>query len=372
MREEARLLTSEAASTEDRKVERLLAFFGVEYARTKPDEFVREVEDAANEHAYRILCSAAAFADVRNCLSPSQVHSVFVYSGDHDKSAPQALSESESVPIFFSLAPKLIDIEAELTTPNFEVRKHELSAVPIVKYVRWAFPRTAWHAPEANACLIIDDPLLRPRYGFIRFDKLLGLMERHNFTASVAFIPWNWRRNNRRTVELFKQNRARYSICIHGCDHTATEFGTNNADALRSKTATAVQRMSAHAQNSGLVHDQVMVFPQGVFSPAAIGTLKEANFLAVVNTEVKSSSPPNRPLRIADVWQTAVMLYDDFPIYTRRYPRQGVENLAFDLLLGKPCFIVIHHEYCSDDCERLVEFIDQLNALPAPSLAQPG
>jgi hypothetical protein len=109
-----------------------------------------------------------------------------------------------------------------------------------------------------------------------------------------------------------------------------------------------------------------MVFPQGVFSAEAIPELKRAGFNAVVNTEVHSNPPRERKLRISDVWDVAVMAYGDFPIYTRRYPAQGVENLAFDLLLGKPCLVVIHHDFCSDGCARLVQFIDQLNALKVP------
>ena len=57
------------------------------------------------------------------------------------------------------------------------------------------------------------------------------------------------------------------------------------------------------------------------------------------------------------------MSYGDFPIYTRRYPAQGIENLAFDVLLGKPCLVVIHHDFFSDGYARLAQFIDQLNVL---------
>jgi hypothetical protein len=58
-----------------------------------------------------------------------------------------------------------------------------------------------------------------------------------------------------------------------------------------------------------------------------------------------------------------VMRYSNFPIFTRRYPWEGIENFAFDALLGKPVIIIIHHDYCSDHCRRLVDFIDRLNAL---------
>jgi len=57
------------------------------------------------------------------------------------------------------------------------------------------------------------------------------------------------------------------------------------------------------------------------------------------------------------------MNYADFPIFTRRYPEQGIENFAFDVLLGKPCLVVIHHQNCRNHLKELSEFIDSLNAL---------
>ena len=275
-----------------------------------------------------------------------------------------------SVPVFAS-SERLIDIDAGLATPNFDVRDHLFSAVPAVSYIRWAFAHSAWRAPEASACLIIDDPLLKARYGFVRFRELLALMKQHRFSTSIAFIPWNWRRNDREVVKLFRDNPESYSLCIHGCDHTADEFGTSNRQRLRAVASEAVRRMSLHERRTGLAHDRVMVFPQGVFSAEAIPELKRASFHAVVNTEVHSNPPGERKLRISDVWDVAVMTYGDFPIYTRRYPAQGVENLAFDLLLGKPCLVVIHHDFCSDGCARLVQFIDQLNALKIPLTWRP-
>ena len=266
------------------------------------------------------------------------------------------------VPVFIS-SERLIDIDAELTTPNFDVRDHFFSAVPIVSYIRWAFTHSSWNAPEANACLVIDDPLLRTRYGFLRFRELLALMKQVRFSTSIAFIPWNWRRSDPKVVQLFKDNPSDYSLCIHGCDHTAGEFGTSNERQLRAIASEAVRRMCLHEQRTGLAHDRVMVFPQGIFSEQAILELKRANFSAVVNTEVHSNLLKERKLRISDVWDVAVMSYGDFPIYTRRYPAQGIENLAFDVLLGKPCLVVIHHDFFSNGYDRLAQFIDQLNAL---------
>jgi hypothetical protein len=271
----------------------------------------------------------------------------------------------QTVPVFVS-STRLIDIDAELATPNFDIRDHLFSAMPAVAYIKWAFAHSAWRTHEASACLVIDDPLLKSRYGFVRFRELLALMKQHRFSTSIAFIPWNWRRNDREVVQLFKDNPDRYSLCIHGCDHTAGEFGIADQERLRAVVSKASKRMSLHQQRTGLAHDRVMVFPQGVFSEKAIPELKRAGFQAVVNTEVRGNPPGAYKLRIADVWDVAVMSYGDFPIYTRRYPEQGIDNFAFDLLLGKPCLMVIHHDFCSDGYAQLVQFIEQLNALKVP------
>ena len=269
----------------------------------------------------------------------------------------------QGVPIFVCLTEKIVDLDENLSTPNFDVRDYLFSAVPIVLYLRWAFPRTGWKTPDTGACLIIDDPLLKPRYGFVRFRSLLALMERHNFSTNIAFIPWNWRRSDPETVCLFRENPERFSLSIHGCDHTAGEFGKDEVEQVRPMIATAADRMAAHKNQTGLAHSQIMVFPQGVFSETAMRELKRANFIAAVNTEVACSGRSSQRIRISDIWDVAVRSYADFPIYTRRYPRQGVENFAFDILLGKPCLVVSHHDFCRDNYQHLVEFIQCLNAL---------
>ena len=58
--------------------------------------------------------------------------------------------------------------------------------------------------PEASACLVIDDPLLRTRYGFLRFSELLAVMKQVRFSTSIAFIPWNWRRSDPKVVETLQ------------------------------------------------------------------------------------------------------------------------------------------------------------------------
>ena len=267
------------------------------------------------------------------------------------------------VAVFLSTSSEVIDIDAELTSQNFDIREHFFSVVPLVLYIKWAFAETCWSTSETNACLVIDDPVLKPTHGFVNFQELLSLMKQHKFSTNIAFIPWNWRRSAPQVVRLFKENPDNYSISVHGCDHTRAEFGGPDRRRLYWKTRRALDRMNRHESITGICHDRVMVFPQGIFSEAAMSALKHSGIIAAVNSDVISSDSQPRAVTISELWDIAVMGYSDFPIFTRRYPWEGLANFAFDALLGKPAIALIHHDYCSDHCARLIDFIDRLNAL---------
>jgi hypothetical protein len=268
-----------------------------------------------------------------------------------------------SIPVFLSTCRDIVNLDNALPNGTFDIRDHVASALPIVLYVKWAFPGTCWGPAEINGCLVIDDPLLKPNYGFINFHRLWLGMQQHRFSTSIAFIPWNSRRSASDVVKLFKDNPDYYSLSVHGCDHGRAEFGTEDSPELYGKARRALERMTEHESTTGLSYDRVMVFPQGVFSKAAPTALKHAGFIAAANNDTVDVGTDPIVTRVRDFWDTAVMKYDGFPIFTRRYPWEGIENFAFDMLLGKPAIAVIHHDYCGDDYERLTDFIDRLNLL---------
>jgi hypothetical protein len=322
------------------------------------------------EHATREWSVSNAFPEFCGAMSGMRV--------SNDGETPQDIPDAESltaldrgftkgklhlVPVFILSSTEIVDVDTVLKEGNFDVRKHFLSATPIVMFVKWAFPIASWMSHEIGACLVIDDPLLRPQYGFIKYVELLDLMEQHNFSTNIAFIPWNWRRNRPEVLNLFKSHPDRLSISIHGCDHTKGEFGVEEISLLVSKAQESIKRMALLESRSGVSHDRVMVFPQGVFSVAAMEALKRTQFTASVNTEVLSKDLQRPQITTADVWDMAIMKYGHFPLFTRRYPHQGIENFAFDILLGKPCIIVVHHDAFRDQGVELMAFIDALNKL---------
>jgi len=139
--------------------------------------------------------------------------------------------------------------------------------------------------PETGADLIIiDDPLLRPTYGFLNFERLLRLVEEFNLFVTIAFIPYNYRRNSRRIVRMFRENRERLAICFHGNDHTTEELASSDISRLNTMLDIAESRMSIHHKSSGVDCHRVMVFPQGNFSVEAMQVLNSRNFDGAVNT----------------------------------------------------------------------------------------
>jgi hypothetical protein len=83
--------------------------------------------------------------------------------------------------------------------------------------------------------------------------------------------------------------------------------------------------------------------------------------MAAANSEVAPFGDTANQTQVADVWDVAIMKYGTFPIFTRRYLSDGIENFAFDGLLGKPCIIVAHHELFQGN--DLSDFILRLNSL---------
>jgi hypothetical protein len=188
-------------------------------------------------------------------------------------------------------------------------------------------------------------------------------MDEHNFATTVAFIPWNWRRTDARTVQLFHEHPNRLSLCIHGCDHTAKEFAERSAAVLNKRINVANHRMRLFGRRTQLRHDDIMLFPQGAFSAGAARALKLNGFVAAANTEVVPVHKDENKTTFGDLLGVAIMKYSSFPMFTRRYLAHGVENFAFDGLLGKPCFIAAHHDDFAGDARILLQVVSKLNSL---------
>jgi hypothetical protein len=239
--------------------------------------------------------------------------------------------------------------------------------MPHAMALRHIFGEACWHPGKPRASIIIDDPLLRPDYGYLNFETLLRLMKEHHFHTTIAFIPHNYRRNSARIIRMFRENPNCFAICFHGNDQTQSEFASDDTSLLNTMLAVAEGRMKAHEQTTGLRCDRVMVFPQGAFSIEAMEVLKSRNFHAAVNTVPHPMGQPVL-LTIADLAQPAVLRYGGFPLFIRTYVKETQrQDIAFNLFFGRPVLIVEHHDIFKH-ANLMVEVVQKVNSV-APGIA---
>jgi hypothetical protein len=258
---------------------------------------------------------------------------------------------------FLAAGGAVVDIRQALA-PDFLIRDHFSALVPYVMFLKQAFGDNCWHAAKKHACFIIDDPLLKRTYGALDFHRFTRLMEAKRFKTALAFIPWNYRRTGRTGARYFRDHQDVWSLCVHGNDHTAGEFAAGDVGELTRSVATATARMDRHQQRTGLAYDKVLVFPQGLFSGAALEALNSQAYLAAANSSLQPRD--GGEVRISDYLELAMSRIGGVPVFLRRYPRE-MPDVLIGLFLGKPALLVEHQEYFRDKTDdQVAAFADEI------------
>jgi hypothetical protein len=270
----------------------------------------------------------------------------------------------ESTDVMFLASEDVADLDAEVGNAPLSVYFSRL--LPYAMAFRYVFAEECWRPSGQHAALIIDDPLLQNNYGFLNFESLYRLMDRHRFHTTIAFIPHNYKRSSPQTIRMFREHVDKFGICFHGNDHTGGELASSNAAQLNMILSIAEHRMHLHRQITGLDCDRVMVFPQGKFSVEAMRILKARNYYAAVNT-VPHPMGDTASLTIRELAQPALLRYGGFPLFLRKSIRETQKHdIAFNLFFGRPVFIVDHHDVFQHP-ESLAEVADKINSV-APGI----
>lgn len=216
------------------------------------------------------------------------------------------------------------------------------------------------NSKETLACLIIDDPLLRPRYGCLDYARLLHEMKAHNFFTEIAVIPWSYRRSDADTIKLFLDNLDHYAICVHGCNHLSNEFGGTDYEYLSALSSTALWRMEQHKKLTGLSYEPVMVFPQGHFSSKAMQALKDKGYFAAFNSTIRATDADEPPP--VEYQRPATTIYHGLPLFLRRYPKDKAKFID-DVAAGRPIIVVEHHGAFLKGYKEITDLVDGINGL---------
>jgi hypothetical protein len=238
--------------------------------------------------------------------------------------------------VFDVLRPLTAEIEFEQSADQY---------IPGIIFLRFAFGERCWHNPSLGAGIVIDDPLLRENYGFINFPRLLESARKHGYHITLAFIPWNHWRSRFKQVQMFRRYSDCFSICAHGCDHTANEFRSTDYEGLLRRNFVARGRMERHRERTGLVNEPLMVCPQEQYSSEAMRAFADSRqFVGLINTACMPRNLYCPQICGADLLLPAQDSFYGFPVFKRHY-WNGMAVFAMSLFLGKPAVLVEHHEF---------------------------
>ncbi|MFZ0085277.1 MAG: hypothetical protein WAK78_08305, partial [Candidatus Acidiferrales bacterium] len=241
-----------------------------------------------------------------------------------------------------------------------DIEGHYDSLLPLLMFVRAACGDSCWHGGYRGSRLIIDDPVLRRRYGMLNFNALFESMRRYRYSATVAFIPWNHARTSRGAASFFNTAGEKFSVCVHGCDHTNNEYGSRDGDYLEQKSLLAMRRMQRQEVRTGLGFEPIMVFPQGRFSTASFRGLSSSGFLAAINSSRFPLDRDAAPVTLCELLLPAFNRICGFPVFLRHYLKSSFPFLL-DLFLGRPAFIVEHHDFFQKGFPSLEALANRLN-----------
>ena len=296
-------------------------------------------------------------------FKPTSPQSVF---RNHEPYTPLILADGYAMLVkqgrtYLTATSEIVDIDTPAPRDCEPHRDFFASLIPLVLFLKHAFREQSWHLQTRAACITVDDPLLKPTYGFIEFEAFQKWLRQNQLAATFAFIPWNHHRSNRRVVQLFCENPDTLSICVHGYNHTNREFGETDYHVLHTIATDALRKMRQHQQRYGLAYDEIMIVPQGKFSNEALDVLGEVGYRAMVNSGVYATNYDNS-LTLRDVLDLAVVSNTGLPLYRRRYP-VDVFDFACDMLLEKPIIITQHHNDFREGTIRLQNFTAQLQQI---------
>ena len=74
--------------------------------------------------------------------------------------------------LFLLAEPELVDID-QVLSPELSLRRWYAQLIAMTIFLRSAFGDWCWTAPVTGATLVVDDPYLKRRYGFLRYETLV-------------------------------------------------------------------------------------------------------------------------------------------------------------------------------------------------------
>lgn len=252
-----------------------------------------------------------------------------------------------------------------------------LRLLPLFHFLREMTKDICWTAPPLRACMMFDDPNLHGRsYGYINYKDLVQHAKMHNYHVSLATIPMDAWHVYSETASLFRENRSRISLLIHGNNHTLEEMAFSGSDGYRlGLLAQALRRIERLERASGLEVSRVMAAPHSACSEEMMHLMllmgyegiclpwdslfrynPQGRWFPTIGVDMvgfQNSGLPIIPrVRLRPEWNPRLKLYSDW--------KTGILLSAF---LSQPLVPVGHHHVAGGRMELLTQVADTINHL---------
>jgi hypothetical protein len=265
--------------------------------------------------------------------------------------------------VFVWSTPTVFDMTRQITA-ELEFEEALDQFIPGIMFLRGAFGAACWTNPDAFAGVVIDDPLLKPRYGMLDFPALLESARRHAYHVTLGYIPWNHWRVRRSLASRFADYAGHFSVCVHGCDHTRHEFGSDDYEDLLDRSLEASRRIDSLQRRFGLECVPLMVCPQERFSLQALSALSVSRrYLGLLNSSCVPANVSERDgITGVDLLFPGQDRYFGLPIFKRYYAKDS-RGFALALFLGKPAILSEHHEFFQQGPAGVERFVQEIRDL---------
>lgn len=249
-----------------------------------------------------------------------------------------------------------------------------LRLLPLLQFIRDLIDQTDWQSPPTPACLLVDDPNLHSTtYGHLDFHQLVADAREQKFCVSVATVPLDCWGINRELGQLFRDNTSRFSILLHGNDHTYAELARPRSDndnlALLAQALRRFQRL----QEARLKFCRVMEAPHGSLSLAMLEPMARLGYEAVFASTTHLLSWNSGEMFPASLGAKRTLLGKRAAtVIPRIRTRAGWESeVRLAAFLRQPIILAAHHWDFAANHHLAEEFAQIVNSLPDVPWASP-
>lgn len=241
-----------------------------------------------------------------------------------------------------------------------------LELLPLIHFLRLTIQNSERVLPRLRASYIIDDPNLHwPRYGYVDYREMAARAERGNYHIAFATIPFDAWLTHATTARIFHDNRRRFSLLIHGNNHSRNELARNYSPSARSELLRqALHRIERLERKTKLRVSRVMVPPHGACSEEMLGDLPRHGFEGACISAGSLCAHNARSPWIKYVGYSPSETIAGCPVLPRSGFTGSVENgLLIAAYLGQPLILRGHHADFKQGLDILDEFSSFINGL---------